>query len=449
MHIKFRYILALLLAFVSLEIMAQVQVWRDIYEAKKKDTIYGIARMYDLTVDELVAANPEMKADDYKLKKGAKVFIPNKSQTTTVAKQVQTTTKTKPGQRLKVGVMLPLHDVDGDGKRMVEYYRGILMACDSLKKSGINTDVYAWNVDIAADSRVTLLNEEAKNLDIIFGPLYTSQVKPIADFCLANNVKLVIPFSTTAPDVKTNPQVYQVYQNGVQLNERAIGTFLGRFKDSNPIFIDCNDTTSQKGIFTFGLRKSLETMGISYQITNLNSSDKQFAKAFSATKKNVVILNTGRSQELNLVFRKLNILTQANPSLNISMFGYNDWLLYENVYRELYHKYDAHIPSYYYYYKGLSRISQFEQNYQKWFGVELQNHYLPRFAITGYDHAQFFLRGLYEKGSAFSGEMQESSYKPLQTPLRFRSAAEGGGMQNAAFQLVHYNTNMVIDTIGY
>ena len=44
---------------------------------------------------------------------------------------------------LRVGVMLPLHDVNGDGRRMVEYYRGFLMACDSLKMEGISIDVSA------------------------------------------------------------------------------------------------------------------------------------------------------------------------------------------------------------------------------------------------------------------------------------------------------------------
>ena len=29
---------------------------------------------------------------------------------------------------LNVGVMLPLHNVDGDGRRLVDYYRGILLA---------------------------------------------------------------------------------------------------------------------------------------------------------------------------------------------------------------------------------------------------------------------------------------------------------------------------------
>ena len=35
---------------------------------------------------------------------------------------------------LKVGVMLPLHKIDGDGRRMLEYYRGLLLGIEDLKK---------------------------------------------------------------------------------------------------------------------------------------------------------------------------------------------------------------------------------------------------------------------------------------------------------------------------
>ncbi len=443
----------MILSFFAVEVMAQSNVWRDIYKVKKKDTIYGIAHSYGLTVDELVAANPEMKADDYKLKKGTMVFIPFAKK---AESQVQATTatgsskmKTKPGQTLKVGVMLPLHDVDGDGRRMVEYYRGLLMGCDSLRKEGVSTDIRAWNVNIDADIRVTLLDDGVKDLDIIFGPLYTRQVKPLADFCKSNDIKLVIPFSISATDVQTNDHVYQVYQNGTQLNDKAIEAFMERFKDCHPIFIDCNDTTSQKGIFTFGLRKRLEARGISYQVTNLKSSEGKFKAAFATGKRNVVILNTGRSPELNLAFRKLNELRMTAPGCEISMFGYTDWLQYERVYRELFHKYDVYVPATYYYYNGLSRVAAFEQNYRKWFGTTMQEQYIPRFALTGYDHAQFFLRGLHTKGSAFNGTAKESSYRALQTPLRFHKVMQDGGYGNGAFQLVHYKKDGLIETVAY
>ena len=79
---------------------------------------------------------------------------------------------------IRVGVMLPLHNQDGDGKRMVEYYRGILLALNQLKSEGITTDVHAWNVPKGADIRTTLLEPNASKLDVIFGPLYSEQVKP-------------------------------------------------------------------------------------------------------------------------------------------------------------------------------------------------------------------------------------------------------------------------------
>ena len=69
--------------------------------------------------------------------------------------------------------MLPLHNDDGDGRRMVEYYRGLLLAFNQMKAEGINTDVHAWNVAKDADIRTTLLDANAASLDIIFGPLYT------------------------------------------------------------------------------------------------------------------------------------------------------------------------------------------------------------------------------------------------------------------------------------
>lgn len=445
-----RYSLLILCAFIACESFAQVNTWRDVYKVKKKDTIYGIARMYGITIQELMDANPEMKADDYKLKKGTMVFIPfEKKPEPPKPVQVERKAKTVPGQTLRVGVMLPLHDNDGDGKRMTEYYRGLLVGCDSLRQSGINTEVHAWNVPIDADIRTTLLNEECKNLDIIFGPLYTRQVNDIAEFCRRNEIKLVIPFSTSANDVKTNPQVYQVYENGIAVAQHSIDAYLNRFTDCNPVIIDCNDTTSNKGVFTFELRKELEKRGIEYHITNLKSSEQMFAKAFSTEKRNMVMLNTGRSQELNLVFRRLNELRMTNPSIQISMFGYPEWISYEPTFRELYHRYDAYVPTTYYYYKALTRIAQFERNYQRWFGVKLQDQYIPRFALTGYDHAQFFLRGLFEKGSAFQGIKGESTYKPLQTPLHFQRTKEGGGMQNIAFRLMHYRDNKVIETISY
>lgn len=348
--------------------------------------------------------------------------------------------------KVRIGVMLPLHDINGDGRRMTEYYRGLLQACDSLKQEGITTDVYAWNVAEGDDISNTLAKPEAKLCDIVFGPLYTTQVTKLSNFCRENNQRLVIPFSIQGNAVDTNPNVMQIYQSPTKLNEDYINEYLKRFGDCHTIFIDCNDTTSKKGIFTFGLRKKMEQRGITYNITNLKSSEGMFAKAFSQTKHNVVILNTGRSQELNVALAKLNGFLATNSGITVSLFGYTEWLMYSKYNLDNFHRLDTYIPSTFFYNPISPKTKRREIKYRWNFHEDMQVA-LPRFAITGFDQAYFIIKGFAMKGAAFDGSSSEH-YVPVQTPLRFVRKGNGG-LQNEAKYLIHYGRDHSVETIEF
>jgi len=452
---------------LSVSVFAQTTKWRDIYTVKKKDTVFGIASKYGLSLPELMEANPEMKQEGYMLQKGTTIFIPyakdqqnpnapkgsdNKAVTLPATGGKPVVTGPVAGRQrvasdvVKVGVMLPLHDVDGDGKRMVEYYRGILMACDYLKKKGVSTDVHAWNVPIDADIRTTLLQEGANQCDVIFGPLYTKQVAPLAGFCKTYGIKMVIPFSINGDDVERNKEIFQVYQSPETLNESAIKAFLTRFTNVHPIFVDCNDSTSRKGTFTFGLRKELEKRNINYSITNVNSGIDQFAKAFQPSKQNVVVLNTGRMPQLTAVLNKLDEFDAKYPGAAISLFGYTEWLMYAKYLKDRFYKYDTYIPSTFYYNASATRTLSLEGAYQNWFHQPMMIAQ-PRFAITGYDHAMFFIQGI-KNNKEFTGDAKQVNYQPVQTPLHFVKTAKGG-YKNKNFQLIHYTFNHQIESVNY
>lgn len=448
----------LFVAFLCTTAVAQNLKWRDMYQVKKKDTIFGIAKNYGLTVDELINANPEMKVAGYELKKGDYIFIPypantdpkaatTKAATTPQPQTVAKTTQSQTAKTIKVGVVLPLHDVDGDGKRMTEYYRGFLMGCDSLKQQGYSIDVHAWNVPADADIRPTLQDASIRNCDVIFGPLYTKQVKPLSDFCKGAGIKLVIPFSIWGDEVSRNSEIFQVYQSLDELNNASIDAFISRFGNQHPVFIDCNDSTSKKGIFTFGLRNRLNARGVKYSITNLKSNEELFSKAFSRTQPNVVVLNTGRSPELTVAIAKLKALVASNPGVVVSLFGYTEWLMYTRNNLDNFYKFNTHIPSTFYYNPLSAKTQHLENGYRRWFGLETL-YALPKFALMGYDHAQFFIRGLYKYGKAFNGTKPQNVYTPLQTPLDFKRVGSGG-MQNRAFMLVRYTNDKKIELINY
>lgn len=451
------FLLFLVFSLATETALAQVVTFKELHRVKRKETIFGIARENGITVQELINANPEMNMPGYELRKGDYIKIPYpagmapKAEPTTQPIEMPTkpeTVKTDMRLReLRVGIMLPLHELNGDGKRMIEYYRGVLMACDSLRANGVSTDIRAWNVAEDSDIRTFLEDEHAADRDIIIGPLYSKQVKPLADFAREHDIRLLIPFSINTTETAENPHVFQVFQNGYQLNEAYTGRFMERYKDHHVVIIDCNDSTSTKGGFTTALRRKLEATGSIYSITNLRSSENLFSKCFSTTQPNVVVLNTSRSQELNIAFAKLNGLKLGHPDLTIAMFGYPEWMMYTRNHLDNFYKFDVCLPTTYYMNPLSPRTDRFALKYRWNFHQAMQNYH-ARYAVTGFDQAYFFLRGLHMYGKQFTGAAGTVGYTPFQTPLHFERIGEGG-WQNRAMLFVHYSKEQKIETINF
>ena len=455
-----RYFLLLTVFSFTVETaVAQHQSFKELHQVKRKETIFGIARENGLTIQELIAANPEMNAPGYELKKGDYIKIPypknqqGASQSTTAPKEMTVPAKPKGAvadmrqREIRVGVMLPLHNDNGDGKRMVEYYRGVLMACDSLRANGISTDIRAWNIPEDGDVSRVLNDPHAADRDVIIGPLYTKQVKALGDFALSHDIRLLIPFSINSQELYNNYNIFQVFQNGNTLNDAFTYRYLQRFKGYHTVIIDCNDSTSTKGGFTSTLRRKLEQDGIIYSISNLRSSDGMFRKCFSTTQRNVVVLNTSRQNELNVAVAKLNALVMNTPEIKVTLFGYPEWLMYTRQQLDNFYKYDTYVPSTYYMDPLSPRGDSFRQKYRAHFHQNMQNYH-QRFALTGFDQAYFFIKGLHMYGKHFTGAAGTVGYTPIQTPLRFERVGNGG-LQNRAMLFVHYTTDNRIETLNF
>jgi hypothetical protein len=244
-----------------------------------------------------------------------------------------------------------------------------------------------------------------------------------------------------------NRNIFQIYQPQSVFIERVISQFLKQFQGYHPVFIDCNDTTSQKGIFTFGLRRQLELKGVEYSITNLKSSEAQFAKSFSTTKPNVVILNTGRSPELNVTLAKLDGLTAMVRGLQITLFGYTEWMMYTKYQLDNFYKYNTYIPAAYHYNPLTSRTMRLEQKYRSNFRQEMMTSQ-PRFALTGFDHTMYFVQGFKRYGKSFTGAPGMVAYEPVQTPLKFDRIGNGG-LRNESLVFVHYLPEHRMETINF
>lgn len=419
------------------------------HKVKRHETIFGIARSYGLTIDQLTEANPQMKVVGYELKKGETLVIPQAPARPATAPATAAAPKAgrtaAPSRHVRIGVFLPLHDINGDGRRMTEYYRGVLMAADSMRHEGISTDIYAWNAAEDADVDKLLKDKNAQSLDFIIGPLYSKQVPAVAAHAKVHGQKVLIPFSIEGAPLAECDALFQVYQSPADWNEEVVSRYLQQFAGCHTVIIDCNDTTSRKGVFTLSLRRRLEQTARTCSVTNIRQTEANFRKAFRQDMPNVVVLNTARSPELNVVFAKLEGMRAAGSAVKVTLFGYTEWMMYAKYQMDNFYRYSVYIPAAFHTNSLSGRTARLEQKYRWAFHDDMMAA-LPRFAITGFDHACYIIKGFTQYGAAMTGAPGTVAYTPAQSPLKFRRVGKGG-YQNKCVLLVHYMPEGRVETL--
>ncbi len=357
---------------------------------------------------------------------------------------------------VKVGVMLPLNNNSDNGRDMVEYYRGILMACDSLRQEGTSVSIRAWNVEEKSDIDSILIQETPEDLDLIIGPLYSKHVGKVADFAKRKDIKMMLPFAVKSGNglsavqgaYAANDAVYQCFMSDEEFNSNVVDKYVSLFDTCHTVIIDCMDPTSTKAAFMKRLRKGLDENKHPYSITSVKSAEEDFQNAFKRERTNVVVLNTARSQDLNIICAKLNSLkVLLNDTVNIRLFGHPEWLGYTSQNLTNFYAYDTFIPSTYYMNPLSPRTARMNLKYRWNFHADMID-VLPRFATTGYDHAYFYIKGLRMYGKGFSGRNTAVGYDAIQTPLNFEKT-DAGYYRNKSIMLIHYTPTFEIETYTY
>lgn len=355
-------------------------------------------------------------------------------------------------QTVKVGVVLPLHRNNAEGMRMIEYYRGILLAADSLKQERHNIEITAVNCKADTSVASVLANPDLKNCDVIFGPLYSSQASYLSAFAKVNNSKLVIPFSINTPETQVNPNIFQIYQPSELLKPVIVENFMRlclKEGEHQVVIVDCNDTTDfRKPSFTSIIKQYCQTNKIKVRITNVTQEDKAFVKAFHKKKGNIVVLNSASSPKMLAVFEKMKAVYAKYENINVKYLGYNEWLMYEPYQLDNFCKKNVYVPSTYYINPYDRHVTDLENKYRFWFRQEILPA-KPQFMLAGFDHAYYFIKGIAKYGKKFVGTKQQTQNTPLQTPLHFGKLSGDGGYLNKAMMFIHYRPDGKVETINY
>ena len=434
---------------------------RDMHRVERKETVYSICKQYGITEEELLAANPEIK--NKKLKKGKFLCIPYPKETanTTTPTQPQTNLdatltdaqlfdknkkKNEKISTIKAAVVLPFN-TDGTGTRdeqvrMVEYYEGFLMAMDSLKKQGISIDLYTYDSGKTASSVNKILNKaEMKNMDIIFGPAHTEQVKPMAEFAQKHNSRLVIPFSSKGDDVFGNPAVYQINTPQSYLYSEVYEHYLRKFPNAHVIFLDAATGHTDKDDFVKGLKEELKNRQITFkELRGENINPEGMKLAVDSLRENVIIPTSGKNVVLTKILPQLIVTSREHPNYDMKLFGYPEWQTYTDDHLASFFELNTYFYSSFYTNNLFPAAIQFTNAYRKWFSKDMANTF-PKYGMLGFDTAYFFLKGLNDYGSNFEDQVKQMQVTPIQTGFKFDRVNNWGGFINRKVFFVNFTKN--------
>ena len=423
---------------------------KEMHEVKRKETIFSISRLYDISTAELIAANPELKGNT-KIKKGELLCIPYPTARTEQPAAQPTKTPTdselfnanrKEKERygtIRAAIVLPFLDVaKNESARMVEYYEGLLMAVDSLKRTGTSIDLYTYNSGPESNSIAPILaKNELKEMDIIFGPLHQAHIRPLAEFAQKNNIRLVIPFTSKDNTVYRNPSIYQINTPQSYLYSEVYDHFVRQFPKANVVFIEATQGAKEKADFIKGLKEELRSRSIPIKTLKEDDAAEVMKGVLSNDRENIFIPTSGSNLTLIKILPQLTLLVRELPESRVHLFGYPEWQTYTKDHLEAFFELDTYFYSSFYTNNLLPAAINFTKNYRRWYGKDMDERY-PKYGMLGFDTGYFFLKGLSRYGSDFEQQMNRLNLVPIQTGFKFQRVNNWGGFINKKVFFVRF-----------
>jgi hypothetical protein len=325
--------------------------------------------------------------------------------------------------------------------RFVDFYKGCIIAADSLSKLGFNIDLHAFDIGKTHSQISSVLNNPLlKQMDLIIGPAYQSQVSYIAKFAQENNIRTVIPFSSNVPELSTNKYLYQVVSPQKELYPILSEKFCELFKDKLVIISQTESfTTYNKSDFTDLLLPQLTKNNIEYKYIDDYKIAAKVDSLAKLSEKDIIFLTPSSNEVLlNKLGEQLELITAKN----VSVFAFPEWSGYQID--ELYSLPIYSFTSYSTDYNDKDTKRFFDIFIDK-FGVPGVQQ-TPNYAIFGFDIFHFFINNMNKYGKRFDKHLEYISEEGIQMNFSFKRMGLGGHSNlGVIFQKIDSNGLNIIE----
>ena len=421
---------------------------------QSKETLYSISRLYGTSVEELVELNgitSAIKVGDTLLisasqvkPKATQLIVaqPNTLMYDTVAKAdtvapidetpvvAEKAAVVLPTNALKVAVLMPFMlktpYIDSSVNYFWEFYRGVLLGLENVKRLGISVELHVYDIEKSLETLDSVLHcPELAEMDLLVGPAYANQVALVADFAKQNQLFTLIPFTSKIENA--NEYILQFNPSQEKILPFVAQTIAKRFSSQNIVIARVSDKRDKANLLADELTKTLHKMRRPCKEIHLSADNVDTLRTIVGRNRTLLLIATPHAEVVAPILPKIKEL--ALPF--IQLWGFEDWK-----------QWTTYIDGTYYHSLFYRRNTDaYEQNYTAWFGehtVETEPHY----DLIGYDVANYMAAALDANRHNPAAAFGKVACDCLQTDFKFEKGTDGQWINTSWHLFGYYNQKL-------
>lgn len=430
------------------------------YKAKKGESIYGLSKKLGLSRDEIVRHNPSA-ADG--LKKNMMLFFPVSEYATHTMPDEETEEIVEVVEEIvpeivkepTIAVMLPFgldnKEPDRNNKLALDFYKGLLIAADSLSsRQGQTIQIRAIDLPNTPDGvrNIVAADSTLARAAVIIGPEDITLLNELnaAAPALGTYVLNVLNFRDSA--YISNPYSLQANIPQREMYAEAVKGLREQFEGYQPVILKSATGRNDKEAFVAFMAEQyradgIEPIEINYQ-NNLLNADLEVLPV-DAGQKYVVIPSGGSLADFNKfayvlkAFRdRIAAMEPEDPTAEraeLSVFGYPDWTAFRGDAQDLLHRLEVTVYSRFFDdFIGFS-AKIIASDFKRWYGTTMIES-LPSYGLLGFDTGTYLIKNLRSNNGTFNPEVP-SVFSGIQSTFQFKRNGEGG-YYNSALYIIRY-----------
>ena len=322
----------------------------------------------------------------------------------------------------------------------LEFYKGALLALDSLKTAGLNTDLFFFDTGSISELRQCLNRPEMSQMDLIIGPFFSDMLPEVSSFVRQNQIPWVIPTATNlSNEILSNPYAIQINPD----ERRGIGAAIISITDINNAQVIFVENGEESNSAKYSIYREVLQNHIPNQYSTVAAAS--LPSVITPGKKNIVIIP---SENEAFILKTLVSLNRIARDSDISILAPPSWNNFKNIDLEYFHNLQYHYWSGYYIDYKSPVTNSFLNRFHSLYLTEPHNTIPGSFCygFMGYDITLFFGSLLMYYGNNMLEYISDYNAASTQSEFRFYRS-DAGGFINSRMYLVKFAKDFSIERV--